>query len=300
MISGLGTVFVISYGVVLIGRGTISVGALLAFYALVSQLYAPIVRLTQFQATAVATQVSVERLYEIFDEPEPVRDRLAARPLSNPRGALEFRDVHFAYSRLSRSVEERAEDARQAGGNGAGSESGPTSKVLHGVNLRIEPGMRVGVLGPSGAGKTTLMALAQRLYDLPEAADLEGRSGGSIRLDGVDVRDLKLADLRRAVALVPQQAMLLRGHDPLELALRQSPGDSCPGPPGHGDCRSYCDGKCPARRPGYPCQRARVFALGRLASWCASSRSGRCAYRPILYFSTRVLAIHNPARCRCW
>ena len=211
MISGLGTVFVISYGVVLIGRGTISVGALLAFYALVSQLYAPIVRLTQFQATAVATQVSVERLYEIFDEPEPVRDRPAARPLSNPRGALEFRDVHFAYSRLARSVEERAEDARQAGGNGAGSESGPTSRVLRGVNLRIEPGMRVGVLGPSGAGKTTLMALAQRLYDLPEAADLEGRSGGSIRLDGVDVRDLKLADLRRAVALVPQQAMLFEG-----------------------------------------------------------------------------------------
>ena len=153
MISGLGTVFVISYGVVLIGRGTISVGALLAFYALVSQLYAPIVRLTQFQATAVATQVSVERLYEIFDEPEPVRDRPAARPLSNPRGALEFQDVHFAYSRLARSVEERAEDARQAGGNGAGSESGPTSRVLRGVNLRIEPGMRVGVLGPAGRAR---------------------------------------------------------------------------------------------------------------------------------------------------
>src|SRR5271166_1338434 len=152
LISGLGTVFVISYGVVLIGRGTISIGALLAFYALVSQLYAPIVRLTQFQATALATQVSVERLYEIFDEPEPVRDRPAARPLSNPRGALEFRDVHFAYSRLARSVEERAEDARQADGNGAGSGSGPTSRVLRGVNLRIEPGMRVGVLGPSGAG----------------------------------------------------------------------------------------------------------------------------------------------------
>ncbi len=119
MISGLGTVFVISYGVVLIGRGTISVGALLAFYALVSQLYAPIVRLTQFQATALATQVSVERLYEIFDEPEPVRDRPDAWTLSKPRGDLEFRDVHFAYSRPVRSAEERAEDARQADRKGA-------------------------------------------------------------------------------------------------------------------------------------------------------------------------------------
>ena len=87
LISGVGTVFVITYGVLLIGRGTISVGVLLAFFALVTQLYAPIVRLTQFQATAIATQVSVERLYEIFDQPEPVRDRPNARPLRNPRGA---------------------------------------------------------------------------------------------------------------------------------------------------------------------------------------------------------------------
>ena len=88
MISGLGTVFVISYGIVLVGRGTITVGELLAIYALVGQLYQPIVRLTQFQATAVATQVSVERLYEIFDEPEPVRDRPGARPIVRPaRGA---------------------------------------------------------------------------------------------------------------------------------------------------------------------------------------------------------------------
>jgi ABC-type multidrug transport system fused ATPase/permease subunit len=211
LISGLGTVFVVSYGVILIGRGTISVGALLAFYALVSQLYAPIVRLTQFQATALATQVSVERLYEIFDEPEPVRDRPDARTLSDPRGGLEFRDVHFAYSRPARSAEQCAEDAQQAEGNGAGFGSGFTSRVLRGVNLRIEPGMRVGLLGPSGAGKSTLLSLALRLYDLPEENDAEGRSWGSVRLDCIDVRDLKLADLRRAVALVPQQAILFEG-----------------------------------------------------------------------------------------
>ena len=101
LISGLGTVFVITYGVVLIGRGTISVGVLLAFFALVTQLYAPIVRLTQFQATAIATQVSVERLYGIFDEPEPVRDWPNARPLRNPRGSLEFQNVRFAYGDAS-------------------------------------------------------------------------------------------------------------------------------------------------------------------------------------------------------
>ena len=211
MISGLGTVFVISYGVVLIGRGTTSVGALLAFYALVNQLYAPIVRLTQFQATAIATQVSVERLYEIFDEPEPIRDRMDAQTLSNPRGTLEFRDVHFAFSRRARSAEELAEDARPADGNDAGFGAGSTSRVLRGVNLKIEPGMRVGLIGPSGAGKSTLLSLALRLYDLPHGSDADGRFWGSVRLDGIDVRDLKLANLRRAVALVPQQAILFEG-----------------------------------------------------------------------------------------
>jgi ABC-type multidrug transport system fused ATPase/permease subunit len=83
--------------------------------------------------------------------------------------------------------------------------------VLDGIELTIGPGMRVGILGPSGAGKSTLLALAPRLYDLPEGPDDEGRCCGSVRFDGVDVRDLKLADLRQAVALVPQQAMLFEG-----------------------------------------------------------------------------------------
>jgi ABC-type multidrug transport system fused ATPase/permease subunit len=197
-----------------VGRGTISVGALLAFYALVGQLYAPIVRLTQFQATALATQVSVERLYEIFDEPEPVRDREGARPIERPQGALEFREVHFAFGQAPEPL---------------------GHKVLRGVNLRIEPGMRVGILGPSGAGKTTLLALAPRLYDVPErncaegqprsenkvteppptncgeAEHIEGKSWGAVFFDGRDVRDWKLADLRRSIALVPQQAVLFEG-----------------------------------------------------------------------------------------
>jgi ABC-type multidrug transport system fused ATPase/permease subunit len=186
LISGLGTVFVIAYGVVLVGRGLLTVGELLAIYALVGQLYQPIVRLTQFQATAVATQVSVERLYEIFDEPEPVRDRPGAVAIVQPRGAIEYRDVSFAYT-----------------ADGA--------KVLEGINLRIEPGMRLGVVGPSGAGKSTLLALLPRLYDVLESFDSAGKSWGTVCFDGRDVRELRLADLRRSVALVPQQALLFEG-----------------------------------------------------------------------------------------
>ncbi len=186
LISGLGTVFVIAYGIVLVGRGLLTVGELLAIYALVGQLYQPIVRLTQFQATGLATHVSVERLYEIFDEPEPVRDRPGAAAIVRPRGAIEYRGVSFAYSPEG-------------------------SRVLDGIDLRIEPGMRLGVLGPSGSGKSTLLALVPRLYDVPEGIDSDGESWGAVCFDGRDVRDLKLADLRKAVALVPQQALLFEG-----------------------------------------------------------------------------------------
>ncbi len=186
LISGLGTVFVIAYGIVLVGRGLLTVGELLAIYALVGQLYQPIVRLTQFQATAVATQVSVERLYEIFDEPEPVRDRPGAAAIVRPRGAIEFRGVSFAYA-------------------------GDGPRVLRGIDLRIEPGMRLGIVGPSGAGKSTLLALVPRLYDIPEGLDPSGRTWGTVCFDGRDVRGLRLAELRRSVALVPQQALLFEG-----------------------------------------------------------------------------------------
>jgi ABC-type multidrug transport system fused ATPase/permease subunit len=186
MISGLGTVSVIAYGIVLVGRNVLTVGELLAIYNLVGQLYMPIVRLTQFQASALATQISVERLYEIFDEPEPVCDRPGARTIVRPRGRVEYHHVSFAYS-----------------------PGGP--KVLKSVSLRIEPGMRLGVLGQSGAGKSTLMALACRLYDVPEGYDERGAPWGRVTFDGRDVRDWKLADLRRTVALVPQQALLFEG-----------------------------------------------------------------------------------------
>ncbi len=186
LISGLGTVFVIVYGIVLVGRGLLTVGELLAIYALVGQLYQPIVRLTQFQATALATQVSVERLYEIFDEPEPVRDRPGAAAIVRPRGAIEYRAASFAY----------APDG---------------ARILRDIDLRIEPGMRLGIVGPSGAGKSTLLALVPRLYDIPEGLDPQGRPWGAVCFDGRDVRDLRLAELRRSVALVPQQALLFEG-----------------------------------------------------------------------------------------
>lgn len=180
LISGVGTVAVLAGGAWLVGQGELTVGDLLAFYSLIGQLYGPIVRLTQFQATAQATAVSVERLFEIFDEPEPIGDRPGARALGEaPRGDVQLRDVRFRYR-------------------------DGLPLVLDQVNLTIRPGETLGVTGPSGAGKSTLLALAARFYDVADG-------GGQVRFDGSDVRDLRLADLRRAVTLVPQQAMLFEG-----------------------------------------------------------------------------------------
>jgi ABC-type multidrug transport system fused ATPase/permease subunit len=179
MISGLGMVAVLVYGVFLTQRGALSLGELLAFYTLLALFYNPVVRLTQFHGAIAGTLAAVERIAEVLDEPETLTDRPDARPILRPRGALAFRGVTFAY--------------RQGG-----------ARVLDRIDLEIEPGMRVGVLGVSGSGKSTLLSLAPRLYDLHEG-------GGAVLFDGRDVRDYRLADLRRAVALVPQHAVLFEG-----------------------------------------------------------------------------------------
>ncbi len=191
LISGLGSAAVIAYGALLVRWGRLSVGDLMAFYTLIALLYNPIVRLTQFYGTATATLVAVDRIGEVFDEPETVRDRPSARPVRQPRGELAFRDVSFAY---------RPEAPR----------------VLERIDLRIEPGMTVGILGPSGAGKSTLLTLAPRLYDVPDG-------WGAVEFDGQDVRGLRSADLRRALALVPQQAVLFEG------TIRSNLTYACPG-----------------------------------------------------------------------
>jgi ABC-type multidrug transport system fused ATPase/permease subunit len=177
VISGAGTVAVLLAGVVLIRGGQLSVGDLLAFCALTAQLYNPLVRLVQFQGGVAATQVAVERMMEVLEAPETLSDRHDARPVQSPRGRLVFDNVRFRYR-----------------------PDGPP--VLDRISLAIEPGMTVGVLGASGAGKSTLLALAPRLYEV---------DGGGISFDGRDVREIRLSDLRRAVVLVPQQAVLFEG-----------------------------------------------------------------------------------------
>lgn len=176
-LTGAGTVAVLVAGIFLIRAGQLSVGDLLAFSALTAQLFNPIVRLVQFQSGASATRVAIERMMEVLEAPETLRDRSDAEAIPTPRGRLVFENVSFRY---------RA--------------SGP--KILEGINVTVEPGTTLGVLGASGSGKSTLLLLPPRLYDVDE---------GRILLDGRDVRELRQADLRQAVVIVPQQAVLFEG-----------------------------------------------------------------------------------------
>ncbi|HEY7314489.1 MAG TPA: ABC transporter ATP-binding protein [Gemmataceae bacterium] len=177
LITGAGTVAVLAIGVVLIRAERLTVGELLTFCTLTAQLYNPIVRLIQFQSGAAATRVAVERMMEILEAPETLRDAPDAQPVDAPRGRLVFEDVSFRYRP-------------------------DTPPALRGINLTIEAGMTVGVFGPSGAGKSTLLLLAPRLYDVDE---------GRIVLDGGDVRRFRQAQLRQTIVLVPQQAVLFEG-----------------------------------------------------------------------------------------
>ena len=256
LISGLGTVFVIAYGIVLVGRGLLTVGELLAIYALVGQLYQPIVRLTQFQATALATQVSVERLYEIFDEPEPVRDRPGAVAIVRPRGAIEYRGVSFAYSPGRRQGPGRHRPADRAG------------------DAPWRPGAQRGrQVDPPGPGP--------RLYDVPEGLDPAGPSWGTVCFDGRDVRDLRLADLRKVRGAGPAAGPPVRGtiRTNLLYANPEATEDQMWEALRIADLAATVD-RAP-RRAGYARRRARLLALRRAATTaCPGPRDRRPARRP--------------------
>ena len=156
--------------------GSLTIGTLIAFLGSVGSLYSPISSLARSPGRFQRAAAGAQRVVELLDTPSLVVERPDARPLTHVRGVLEFSEVRFAYP------------------------GGP--EVLHGISLHIDPGETVAVVGPNGSGKTTLVQLALRLYD---------PSGGMVSIDGVDLRDVTLESLRRAVAVVFQEPSVFRG-----------------------------------------------------------------------------------------
>jgi subfamily B ATP-binding cassette protein MsbA len=186
---GIATALVIGYGGYLAYRDQFlhpvsngaTVGDLLAFLAYVAMLNDPINRITGFRAMIQNNVASANRVLTVLDTPETIRDPAGAEALPVRARTLSLHNVSFAYP--------------TAGG-------GVAARVLEGIHAAITPGQFVAFVGPSGAGKSTLFSLLPRFYDASE---------GSVRLDGRDVREMALADLRGHIASVQQESPLFPG-----------------------------------------------------------------------------------------
>jgi ATP-binding cassette subfamily B protein len=171
--TGIGTAAVLYIGVRHVQSGSITVGALIIVMNYLLQLYGPLETISEKVADLQSGLASAERAFALLDETPEVEDLAHGRRLERCLGAVEFRNVSFAYDN--------------------------SHPVIRDVSFAIEPGTRLGIAGPTGAGKTTLVSLITRFYDPAE---------GQILLDDVDLREYRLADLRRQFAIVLQEPVL--------------------------------------------------------------------------------------------
>ena len=201
LVAALATALVYGVGGWLAASGTLTIGTLLALAALLGRLYGPITALANVRVDVMSALVSFERVFEILDLPALVQDPEVPRPVPSGPLAVELRDVTFRYP----SADEVSLASLETVSGGDRDGSGP---VLHDVSLRAEAGELVALVGPSGAGKTSITALVARLYD-PQA--------GSVTVGGVDVRDVTLEDLHDRVGVVTQEAHMF--HDTVRANL---------------------------------------------------------------------------------
>jgi ATP-binding cassette subfamily B protein len=209
LIAALATAVVYGIGGVLTIDGTIEVGTLVALAALLSRLYGPLTALSNVHVDVMTALVSFERVFEVLDLPPMVDDKPDAVTL--PRGAsrIELADVRFRYPSADEVSLASLESVARL-------DSSPSQQVLDGISFVAEPGQLVALVGPSGAGKTTITALVSRLYDV---------NSGAVRIDGFDVRDVTQASLHDAIGIVTQDAHLF--HDTIRANLSYArPGAS--------------------------------------------------------------------------
>jgi ABC-type multidrug transport system fused ATPase/permease subunit len=180
LLSAIATAIVLGYGGYLVFGGAVTIGTLFAFILYLSNFFDPVQQLSQLYNTFLAAVAALDKIMDVTDEEPEVLDRPDARDLGHIAGDVRFDDVRFAY------------------GRGA--------EVLHGIDLDIQAGTTVALVGHTGAGKSTIAKLLARFYD-----PVEGR----ITIDGVDLRDVTQASLRRQLGVVPQEGFLFAGsvHD---------------------------------------------------------------------------------------
>ena len=199
--ASLATAIVYGAGGVAAIKGELQVGTVVALASYLTRLYQPLTQLSNLNLDVMTALVSFERLFEVLDI-VPMIDE-APDAVDVPRGpaSIEFDDVHFTYPSAGEVSLASLESVSVL-------ESGQRHEILHGISFRVEPGTMVALVGPSGAGKTTISNLVPRLYDV---------TSGSVRVDGVDVREATMASLRDVVGVVTQDPHLF--HDTLRANL---------------------------------------------------------------------------------
>jgi len=175
-VGNLGYVLVAAIGGILVTKRRIAIGDIQAFLQYSRQFSQPITQLSSIANTIQLTISSAERVFELLDEAEEIPEALGAPVLTEPRGRVQFEHVRFGYR--------------------------PDVPLMEDVNIDVQPGQTIAIVGPTGAGKTTLVNLLLRFYDV---------DGGSIRIDGHDIRDVTRGSLRRIFGMVLQDTWLFSG-----------------------------------------------------------------------------------------
>lgn len=181
--------------------GSLDAGSVVALALLLTRLYGPLTALSNVRVDVMSALVSFERVFEVLDLPPMITERPDAVVLPKGSRGVEFVDVTFAYPAADAVSLKSLESISVP-------DHSPRQPVLHGVSFRAEPGQLVALVGPSGAGKTTISQLVPRIYD----AD-----AGSIRIGGVDVKDATLQSLRDSIGVVAQDAHMF--HDTIRANL---------------------------------------------------------------------------------
>ncbi len=172
-----GTALLVVVGAVQVLAGTVSIGVISAFINYLWRFWAPISALSRVYSQVLSAMASAERVFEFLDTAPEIQDAPGAIALPRIRGEVEFDNVHFAYNLAGKHA-------------------------LRGVSFRVQPGQTVAIVGPTGAGKTTIINLLMRFYDPTQ---------GAVRVDGYDLRDVQLQSLREQVSLVLQEPFIFSG-----------------------------------------------------------------------------------------
>ncbi|GAB6087078.1 ABC transporter ATP-binding protein [Alkaliphilus crotonatoxidans] len=175
-VNNIGYVIISVAGGIMVTRRTITIGDIQAFIQYARQFTQPIAQTANIANILQSTVASAERVFELLDEEEEIPDEINHQIIELPRGAVQFDSVNFSYKK--------------------------DEKLIEDMNIKVQPGETIAIVGPTGAGKTTLVNLLMRFYEIDQ---------GKITVDGVDIRDLKREDLRRIFGMVLQDTWLFNG-----------------------------------------------------------------------------------------